>query len=79
MAQNINLWFDKEANFLEFSFGSRKKGFFNELKDDIFERVDLKGKVIGFAIFNFLKTDKVEQKIALPVELIVRNTKKKRV
>ncbi len=78
MVKNLNVWFDRQGDFLEFSFGSQKKGFFSELKDDVFQRVDLKGKVIGFAIFNFLRTEKAEQKIALPVELIVRKLKRKR-
>ena len=35
--------------------------------DDIFERVDEQGKVIGFAIFNFSKRD--QQVVEVPLEL----------
>ena len=69
MVKSLAVWFDKEADFLELSFGSKKKGFFREVRDDVFERVDARGDVIGFAILNFLKRDKKEQKISLPVDI----------
>ncbi len=52
----IRVWFDEEGDFLEVTFAKRK-GSFRSIGPDIFERVDARGKVIGFAIFNFLKHD----------------------
>lgn len=78
MAKNIVVWFDEDADFLELSFGSKKKGFFREIKDDVFERVDNGGNITGFALFNFMKREKKEQKIALPVDVVIRQLKKKR-
>ena len=77
MAKRLTVWFDKEADFLEFSFGPKKKGFFREVKEDIFQRVDTGGSVIGFAIFNFAKRERKEQKIALPVDIILKALKRK--
>jgi len=53
----VKVWFDEEGDFLEVTF-VEKKGYFREIGPDLFERVDREGKVIGFAIFNFLKHDR---------------------
>lgn len=50
----IKVWFDEEADFLEVNF-TKRKGYLREIAPDVYERVDSKGKVLGFAIFNFLK------------------------
>jgi hypothetical protein len=53
----LRVWFDEKGDFLEVTFAKRK-GSFRSIGPDIFERVDGTGKVIGFAIFNFLKHDR---------------------
>ena len=56
MDKKLNIWFDKEGDFLELTIGKPVKGFFRELGNDMLERVDAKtGKVIGFSILNFSK------------------------
>ena len=65
----MTVWFDKEGDFLEISINGKRKGFFKDLGNDVFERVDSKGNVIGFAIFNFSKRSLKENKIKLPVKL----------
>jgi uncharacterized protein YuzE len=51
----VSIWYDKEADFLEVIF-KKRKGFFRETKyDNIMERVDTRGKVIGFSIMNVSK------------------------
>ena len=61
----LKVWFDEEGDFLEVTFAKRK-GSFRSIGPDIFERVDAKGKVIGFAIFNFLKHDR--KTVEIPLE-----------
>lgn len=69
----MNIWFDKEGDFLEISM-SNKRGFFRPKKNDVFERVDTKGNVIGFAIFNFSKRAKPkEQTIEMPFEFKIKS------
>jgi uncharacterized protein YuzE len=56
MAKFIKVWFDPEADFLEVRFleelGSDELGYMRETdNDDLMERVDLSGEVIGFSIF----------------------------
>ena len=48
------VWFDEEGDLLEVTF-TKRKGHFREVGPDLYERVDAKGNVIGFAIFNFMK------------------------
>lgn len=69
MEKKLNIWFDKEADFLEISL-SNKKGFFKEIEDDVFEKVDQKGNKLGIAIFNISKkADLKEKKVKLPFEI----------
>lgn len=60
----VKVWFDEEGDFLEVSFAKRK-GIFREIGPDVYERVDTKGRVIGFAVFNFLKHDRKGVEIPL--------------
>jgi hypothetical protein len=61
----LRVWFDEEGDFLEVTF-ARRKGSFRNIGPDIYERVDAKGNVLGFAIFNFLKHDR--QTVEIPLE-----------
>ena len=62
----LKVWFDEEGDFLEVTFVKRR-GSFRSIGPDIFERVDTKGNVIGFAIFNFMKHDRKTVEIPLEV------------
>jgi len=60
----LKVWFDEEGDFLEVMFTSRK-GSFRNIAPDVYERVDAKGNVLGFAIFNFSKHDRKTVEIPL--------------
>jgi uncharacterized protein YuzE len=50
MADKVTVWFDAEADYLEVQF-RRAPGFMKETTHDaLMERVDSKGKVIGFSV-----------------------------
>lgn len=50
MASKVKVWFDVEADYLEVRF-SNAAGFMKETKHDaLLERVDAKGRVIGFSV-----------------------------
>lgn len=55
----ISVWFDREGDFLEVMF-DRKAGFFRETDNDqVMEKVDAEGNMIGFSITNVSRlTDK---------------------
>ena len=69
MEKRLAIWFDEESDFLEFRVGRPKKGFFKDVGNDIWERVDEKGNILGFAILNFTRRLEVLKKegIKLPV------------
>lgn len=60
----LRAWFDEKGDFLEVTFAKRK-GSFRTIGPDIYERVDAKGNILGFAILNFLKHDRKTVEIPL--------------
>lgn len=80
MEKRLSLWFDEEGDFLEFTIGKPRKGFFRPVNGDMWERVDAKtGKIIGFAILNFMKRFERARKpkeLLLPVKMELKSVKK---
>jgi len=55
----VKLWYDREGDYLEVIF-DRKAGYFRETKSDqVMEKVDKDGNVLGFSI---LKVSKIRRK-----------------
>ncbi len=66
MAKEIKIWYDKEGDYLEVLF-EQKAGYFKETENDaVMEKVDAKGKIIGFSI---LKVSALTEKVPLSVSL----------
>jgi uncharacterized protein YuzE len=68
MADKVKVWFDAEADYLEVRF-SDAAGYAKETKHDaLMERVDEKGKVIGFSILGVsrFKKDKPFEAVLIP-------------
>ncbi len=63
---SINVRYDEEGDFLEVT-SEKKKGFYKDLGNGIFERVNENGNTIGFAILNTKKRD--EKEITIPFEI----------
>jgi uncharacterized protein YuzE len=50
--QRVKLWYDPEGDYLEVTF-EQKPGYFRETSSDqVMEKVDEAGKVIGFSVMN---------------------------
>ena len=50
MGEEIRIWYDKEADYLEVLFEQRK-GYFRETENDaIMQKVEEDGNIIGFSI-----------------------------
>ncbi|MBI4296845.1 MAG: DUF2283 domain-containing protein [Chloroflexi bacterium] len=63
--EKIKVWYDPEGDYLEVMF-QQKEGYFCETKSDqVMQKVDMEGHVIGFSI---LKVSSLKKKI-LDVEL----------
>ena len=53
MEKEITIWYDAEGDYMEVLF-EKKAGHFKETtSDNVMEKVDEKGKIIGFSILNF--------------------------
>lgn len=66
MGEEVKVWYDKEADYLEVLF-EQKMGYFRETENDaVMEKVDSQGNIIGFSI---LKVSAVSQDQPLSVSL----------
>jgi len=65
--ETLRVWFDPEGDLLEVELSKPRKGFFRDMGDDIFLRVDEKGNVLGFAILNATKRMKKVREVQLPI------------
>lgn len=66
MAERIvKMWFDPEADFLEVTF-DRKPGYFRPTENDqVMERVDEDGNVIGFSVLRVSSLKNAPLEVAL--------------
>jgi uncharacterized protein YuzE len=68
VGKEIEIWYDKEGDYLEVIFDI-KEGYFIETENDaIMEKVDKEGNIIGFSILKVsaLKSEK-------PISINLRN------
>ncbi len=64
MPQNVKIWFDPEADFLEVLF-SDAPGYMCETDHDaILERVDQQGQILGFSVLNVSQLSKEKPLLA---------------
>ncbi len=56
MSQNLELYYDAEADILEITIGEPSACYFDEVDNDLFEAHDENtNQLKGYKIFNFLK------------------------
>ncbi len=66
MEKEIKIYYDKEGDYLEVLF-EKKAGYFKETEnDDVMEKVDTEGNIIGFSI---LEVSALKEKKPLSVSL----------
>ena len=59
------MWFDPEADFLEVTF-EQKPGYFRPTENDqVMEKVDEEGNVLGFSVLRVSKLKKVPVEVKL--------------
>ncbi|MDP2729901.1 MAG: DUF2283 domain-containing protein [Dehalococcoidales bacterium] len=64
--EKIKVWYDSKGDFLEVMF-KQKEGFFRETSSDqVMEKIDMEGNVIGFSI---LKVSSLKEKL-LDIDLV---------
>ena len=64
-ARKLKIWYDREADYLEVIFDQRE-GFFRETTNDqVMEKVDSEGNILGFSVLRVSALTKA------PLELIL--------
>ena len=66
MASMMRIWYDQEADFLEISFRDAK-GYLREIEEDIYERVDEAGNLLGYSILNMTRHE--QEALTIPLEV----------
>ena len=61
----VKIWYDKEGDFLEVVF-EQKAGYFRETESDqVMEKVDRKGNVLGFSVMKVSKLGRKPLEVSL--------------
>jgi uncharacterized protein YuzE len=61
----VKLWYDPEGDYLEVIF-EQKEGYFRETENDqVMEKVDQAGNVLGFSVLRVSKLSKKPLEVAL--------------
>lgn len=61
----VKVWYDREGDYLEVIF-DRKEGYFQETKNDcVMEKVDQRGKLLGFSVLRISRLGKKPLKVLL--------------
>ena len=61
----VKIWYDKEGDYLEVIFDKRV-GYFRETKSDqVMEKIDRKGNVLGFSVMKVSKLGRKPLEVAL--------------
>ena len=75
MKGKLNLYYDEEGDFLEINIGDYTEGYFKNLGDGIFERVDkTTEKVTGLAIMSFRKRTEGLKELQLNIPMGIELT-----
>ncbi len=61
----VKVWYDPEGDYLEVIF-EQKKGYFRETENDqVMEKVDQEGNILGFSVLKVSKLRKKPLEVAL--------------
>jgi len=66
MASMMRIWYDKEGDILEITFQDAK-GHLREISEDIYERVDNEGNLLGYMVLNVTQHER--QDMLIPFEV----------
>ena len=63
--RKVRIWYDREGDYLEVIFDQRE-GFFRETENDqVMEKVDAQGNILGFSILKVSALRKAPLEVAL--------------
>jgi hypothetical protein len=63
--RKLKIWYDREGDYLEVIFDQRE-GFFRETANDqVMEKVDAQGRILGFSVLKVSTLTKAPLEVAL--------------
>ena len=63
--KRVKIWYDKEGDYLEVIFDQRSGYFRETANDQVMEKVDQQGNVLGFSVLKVSALQKSPLKVAL--------------
>jgi len=63
--RKVKIWFDREADYLEVIFDQREGYFRETANDQVMEKVDSQGRVLGFSVLKVSALTKEPLEVAL--------------
>lgn len=66
MASMMRIWYDQEGDVLEITFQDAK-GYFREIAEDVYERIDNNGNLLGYMVLNVTQHER--QDMVIPFEV----------
>jgi uncharacterized protein YuzE len=63
--RKVKVWYDREGDFLEVIFDQREGYFRETANDQVMEKVDMQGRVLGFSVL------KVSSLTKAPLEVVL--------
>jgi len=63
--KKVKVWYDREADYLEVTFDQREGYFRDTDNEQVMEKVDVKGNVLGFSILKVSSLAKTPLEVAL--------------
>jgi uncharacterized protein YuzE len=63
--RKVKIWFDREADYLEVIFDQREGYFRETANDQVMEKVDSRGRVLGFSVLKVSALTKAPLEVAL--------------
>ena len=67
MVSMIRIWYDREGDFLEITFRDAR-GYLQEITEDVYERVDEAGNLLGYALLNVTRHERQTVLISLEAQ-----------
>lgn len=63
--RKVKIWYDREGDFLEVIFDQREGYFRETANDQVMEKVDMQGRVLGFSVLKVSSLTKAPLEVAL--------------
>lgn len=67
MESAMNIWYDREGDFLEIIF-KQSKGYLKEISEDVYERIGERGELLGYSILNVSRHERHALSIPLKIQ-----------